>query len=415
MFIVKNSPDRNAYRVIAGEMINRELSINHYLDGKPRETLPQDYVGYPSYVSGNKKYSLKLVRGHIYIPDFIEKEAFVNSIMKILGDIEAPERLDGRDLNTTSCSATVPSNLCSDIIVDVNTRRKFMFTPERSTYSQGVKFVWIIQHISEINVKIDSRYPQVAIAQLAGIFWDFDNVLSLPHNSISFDFGKVSFKAFRHMTKERVILILHAHNPLIMELSEIQIVNKDHNIHKVSIGEYTRDISLKKVYTASIDQVIVRPIRLENDVTSTEVCILCHEPLYDDIYGLCGRTSSDDPIISTDGKIFIDPVCSLCLHTTEEESAIERKYMRVIRVKWSKTTLDIIKSKNFSAEKEDICIEVLKGVIPYQAKINTNTTVNFYLIGEKYVGFTTKNHYMYTALANEHIMRGRKACRVTVL
>jgi hypothetical protein len=412
MFIVKNNPDWDAIDVIAGEMLNREYSLDHFVNGVAREELPQSYVGYPSFTTETRKYVLKAVSGTIYIPTGVDKKWFVEIITQVLKN-KVLVRLDGQNL-AQRCSHRSGANYCTSIITETANHRAFS-TEEGKLYNAASgtnKFMWQICHISMIDLTILGTQSNIAIRRLAGIFWDVDDVTVHPHGALTFTFSKESFKSHTRTCDEKLTILNSAINPLMFELSEYW----RSSVPSTDARDFIRDINQRKLVTSTLDQVEVKPVRVDDDTAtmSTEICFRCKEPLYGDVYGLSGHVSKQDEPIVNNGKIIITPICPLCMHTTPEESPIESKFVRVIRLTWNKTPLDMINMCEFSESKKDICTEALKKVTPCDVMIDS-TNYHFYLIGDKYVGFQHSKDFNYTKLVNAPFLEGRKACKVMVV
>lgn len=411
MFVVKDSPDRDVFSVIAGEMLNRENSIKHFENGVPYTEMPQDYVGYPAFSTGGKKYTLKAVSGSIYIPNGFEKEKFVRVINDAIEELKIV-RLDDKPV-TSQCSHTASINYCTVVLQDVPASRGFSIKPGEKLNVTSTRFIWHIHHFSEIDTEVNGNNPELAITRMSGIFWDSENILKLEHGINTFYFGKDSFKASEFVTGEKLILF-NNENPLLFALSKYWSEADSSTDAK----SFMRDINVKKLVGATVDQIAVKPVRTneESDDTSTDICYRCKEPLYGDVYGLCGYISKqDEPITTPAGKIIITPMCPLCLHTTPEESPLEQRYIRVLRIKWGRSIEDAINASPFSDQRKNIFHEALKGVKSHETKLSSGPTVQFYLIGDKYAGFGSISDYQYNALVNAPLLSGRKICKVQMI
>jgi hypothetical protein len=415
MFVVKNDPRYNAFKVIAGEMFNREQSINHFVNGVARTELPAEgYSGYPSFTTATRKYTLKARAGFIYLPSRIDLEWFVETIKKVIGDMGFEERLDGQPI-TTNCSHRMGANYCTNVIMEAKDIRAFSIGDGKTVgdnVAGSYRFLWQVRHISTINTAVIGMQPDLTIQRLAGIFWDADDITVHPHGTLTFEFSDDSFKYSDRAVKESVILFNNPSNPLMFELSEYWSEASSGTDAK----EFMRNINLNKLVAADISQVEVKPQRIDDDspAMSTEICFRCKEPLYGEVYGLAGHVSKQDEPIVVNGKIIVTPICPLCMHTTPEDSPIEQKYVRTLRLNWNRTALDMIDRKDFDGDKADICREVLKQIKPMKVKIDDVDFV-FYLIGEKYVGFVNKDAYKFTKLVNAPFLEGRKFCKVTMV
>jgi hypothetical protein len=413
MFIVKNSPDHDALKVIAGEMINRENSIDHFVNGEPRTELPPGYVGYPTYVTPTRKYVLKAVGAYIYIPSSVSKDWFVSTISRLVAGIEF-SRLDGIEI-TNKCSFRTGMNYCTTVAGLGASAVTYAVTESAKKTGNNSRFIWTVQHENEINTNVVCTNPDVTIQRLAGIFWDADDILTHPHGTLTFEFSQDSFKATSRICSEKLTLLYGA-NPLVFELSEYW----REAVPSAEASEFMREMNRRKLVSANYDQVEVKPIRVndESAATSTEICFRCKNTLYGDVYGLSGYVTKQDEPFMSGGKIIVTPLCAVCMHTIPEEAPIENKYVRVLRIKWNRTCAEMI-DRTFTGEKSEIAHEVMRGFKPCEAKSTAadggTTTIRFYLIGDNYVGFEHVDNFRFTGLVNAPYLEGRKVCKVTVV
>lgn len=419
MFVVKNSTNHDAIDIIAGEMLNREFSLNHFVNGVARTELPPDYIGYPSYITGTRKYVLKAVAGFIYIPANISLDWFVKIITEVLAGKEIA-RLDGQELSS-KCAHSLANNVCTTIMMVPKNPRSFSITNGQLTNgTKGTsRFLWQIRHINDIDTTVLGKQPDITIQRLAGIFWDTDDILSLPHGTLTFTFSDKSFKAHSRMCNDKesekaptLTIFPAASNPLLFELNKYW----QESVPGTDAKEFVRDVNRRKLVSANFDQVEVKPIRVDDEsaTMSTEICFRCKEPLYGEIYGLSGYVTKQDEPIVNNGKIIITPICPLCLHTTPEDSPIESKFVRVIRLMWPRSPQDMINICEFSETKADICREALKKITPCKTKVG-DSEIMFYLIGDKYVGFQHNRDFKYTKMVNAPFLEGRMECKVVVV
>ena len=414
MFVVKNDPRYNAFEVIAGEMLNREHALNHFVNGEPRTEMPEGYVGYPSYTTSTRKYVLKETAAFIYIPEIVNLDWFVTTITKVI-DGKQMSRLDGLPLST-KCAHRLGDNYCTTVIKETKYQRRFTIEDgkihEKDDKTGTVRFLWQVRHIPTICTDVLGTQPELTIQRLAGIFWDADDITVHPHGTLTFEFSEESFKYSSRVTHD-ITLCNNSSNPLMFELSEYW----SGAVSSTEAKEFMRNINLNKLVGATFDQVEVKPVKVDDESTavSTDICFRCKEPLYGEIYGLSGYVSKQDEPIVSNGKIIITPICPLCMHTTPEDSPIEQKYVRTLRLTWNKSPHQMLESKGFPYEKDDICREALKQIVPYSVKIGNDISCKFYLIGDKYVGFTHSKDYKYTKLVNAQFLANRKFCKVMMV
>lgn len=412
MFTVKNDPSRDAYRVIAGEMLNREASLKHFVDGVARETMPKDYVGYPSYETEGRRYSVKASSGYIYIPTDINIGKFIVVIDNIITEMEKDMvRLDGKDIKHLNDHQTYECGFSTNVRrphTGVNAAR---FIGVSGASAPKVRFVWKVEHINNIDLSVTSDNINDAISRLcAGIFWDSDDILTLEHGSSAFKFDKNVFKANANVVPEKVTLI-NADNPLLIELNEYW----KESLPTTVAADFLRDVNEKKLYSADMSIIDIKPVKISDDssVLSTEICSRCKNPLYGDIYGLYGSVTKPEDSFEADGKLRVTAICPMCLHSGPEDAPIEQKYFRVLRIKFGRSAEDMIDMQGGSEDLVNIRREALKGVVKCVVKGAVDSVC--YLIGDKYVGFEHIRNYRYTYLVNDPKLQGRKVCKVVMV
>lgn len=421
MFVVKNDVSRDAYKVIAGEMLNREASLKHFVDGVPRETMPKDYVGYPSHETEGRKYAIKACSGYIYIPLGVDISQFITIITDAVESLERDMvRLDGKDIKHLHDHQTYECGFNTNVRRGHDSKTSACRAIiAHSGKSPKVRFVWKVAHIREIDLTVNSENIEDAISRLgAGIFWDGDDILVTPHGTVTFKFNENVFKANARVIPERVTLI-NAENPLLIELNNYW----KESLPSTIAVDFLRDINDKKLYDADMSIVEIKPVKISEDTAtlSNEICSRCKNPLYGDIYGLYGSVTKPEDTTDVNGKLRVTAICPMCLHSGPEDAPIEQKYFRVLRIKFGRTAEDMIDMLGGSDNLMNIRKEALKGVRKCNIKglagqqNMDDSAATCYLIGDKYVGFEHVKNYKYTCLVNEPLIRDRVVCKIVMV
>lgn len=428
MYVVKNDASRDSYKVIAGEMLNREASLKHFVDGAPRETMPKDYVGYPSHEIEGRKYAIKACAGYIYIPIGVDISHFIKIITDAVESLQCDMvRLDGKDIKHLQDHQTHECGF------NTNVRRSELTKQNASSVQKSAirtiiphtgkgscaRFVWKVTHARDIDLSVNSENIDDAISRLgSGIFWDGDDILVLSHGTVTFKFGENAFKANARVVPERITLI-NADNPLLIELNNYW----KESLPSTIAVDFLRDINTKKLYAADTSIVEIKPVKISEDnaTISNEICSRCKNPLYGDIYGLYGSVTKPEDAVEVNGKLRVTAICPMCLHSGPEDAPIEQKYFRVLRFKFQRTIDDMIDMLGGSDNLVNIRKESLKGVRKCniqglsEKEAKEGDEIACYLIGDEYVGFESVKNYKYTRLVNEPLIRDRIVCKIVMV
>jgi hypothetical protein len=397
MKIVKNSPERNAYMVIAGEMLNFETRTWLYDNGVKRDELGPEHKKYPTYTVDGTTYNIAAAQGTIYVPTGTDLERFIaiieNATNKLNPDAAQPEIMlyvgNGSYIKTT----------CSHRIIytdntDFNRKKNHL-----NSYT----FMWHVVDVSKMSFAVSPSNP----GNLIGVFWDAHNLLSEPHDTLSFTFGKDSFIATQRMVQQlSTIRIFGNGEPLTIML------NKYWHDHSTDIT--LREVTPYKVVEINPDQVYVIPVRLAESTAahSKDICSRCKGMLYGEYYGLYNTSGARSPDKTNTGLYRVVPICALCLHTASDNLPIERRYQYVFRLKHHKTVQDIIAATDDI--DTDILLEIAKSLTWHEMRCYWGT-VQFCLIGDKYIGITEREHAMYSGIVNAPELDGRQFCKVKVV
>jgi hypothetical protein len=417
MRIIKDSPDY--IRIIAGEMANIESSTHHYIDGAPitlGEEYPsvgvvnaQNYRGYPRITDDNRVMTLRAAMGVIFVPagtDIDKIERQLAEEVRLMNNYKA---LDGRantylnGYQTISYAAhtnvkIVPKACITKLNADQTTTRVGMSNIIRQFIrdphdARRARFVWLILPIDRFQCTIEHGTQQNALVQHAvSIFYDGDDICTLGHNSITFDFSKSLLRgSARLLPAEKLTarLLIADGNPLLFELSDFW---RDWS---GDASTAFRNIHGRDIYQIDHDKIQLRPVRISDrsDDASTEICTKCKSVLWGDNYVLMGCIDALDSHYGV-------AICPLCFNSTPDDRPIEMKYLYIFRVTFPRTMEEMINSPRNSENKRDLLREALKS-IKLEEKVVNGRTVSYALIGDKYAAFAKSRDYLFTQLSND--------------
>lgn len=417
MRIIKNNSP-NIYKTIAGEMLNIEGSIYHYLDGEPRPAGASDYKGYPRIEYNGIVDIIRGMSGCIFIPEYINGDEFIENITKELLVLEKSlidqnnednlklyhslMKSHGTNLKVKS-SANITQSGKLSVIRDVkqNLKREIVLG---NTFFSKTRFTWNIKKLSQMITEVTTLNIESAISTHAlSIVYDQDDVLVHPHNHITFDYTVHDLRADKSYIPGPVITIFKWANPLAIELN-------DYWRWKMNIPEHNvmplRDIK-RDVLTCEIDQLDFLPVAIEGNLHSKSVCSQCKEILYDDNYVLQGNKYIPSRKLAV-------PVCPLCLHSVSNRD-VESEYDYLLRVKFPNSIFDIMGLRHVSDQRKDIYKEIFKNATYKEKKLADNLTIYYILIGDKYVGVANINALMYTNMLQSDELKNRKFCHVVLI
>lgn len=415
------------FTVIAGEILNIESSTYHYLNGKPleigKDIMLSEYKGYPKIKYDTVVDTIKGSAGYIFVPvgtDLVEFERGISA--KVLELEKGMIRPDGNDAQVLKGYHTIRNNYNTNIKVQsaLNLTRissdpvqpqprhnngqgagniKRMFLTDKVLDMRRGRFTWFIKTIDDVEQEITSDNMDDSIARYAlSILYDRDNICKHEHNHVTFEFSRKDLKGYDNIVNERVTLFKHG-NPLLFELNEHWcnvFINSD-------ASTFLRNINENIVFEHDHATLTFKPVNMtESGETSTDVCSKCRSVLFGENYALVGSIKNRE---STE----CIAICPLCLHSSPEDQPIEEKYFRVLRVKFPRTTEDVLENANVSEDKRDIRREALKKVERKSFWVGDNE-INYIIIGDKYVAFDDVNDFLFSSVSINPDFRIRKVC-----
>lgn len=426
MRIIKNIG--GVFQIVAGEMLNIESSLLHFIDGKPTKPgvdIPIDqYNGYPRLVDGQMVNIIRSASGYIFVPPGCDLDIYEQQLNDQLIMLEATMvRADGKDIANLRQYHTVRSGYNTNIKVKssqritqlhsgkiaktaqhkrdaANTVRQYI----RSTDdSRRGRFTWIIQHIDKFNFEISSNDIEDAVSRFAcSIFVDLEDICKLGHNDITHQFSINHLKGSDKIIQESITLFKHGH-PLLIELSE----HWRDNFPGENASEFLRNVPRSKVFSTN-EVIPLNPVKLNSEgETSTNVCSKCRSLLWGENYALAVNIQNPQQNICT-------AVCPLCLHSSPRDKPIEMKYLRIYRFNFPRTVDEMLLCPLITDQRRDLLKEALGG---FESKIMQTISgdIPYTLIGSKYAAFTNQKDYLFTKLSTDPEFIGRTICTARVV
>jgi len=428
-----------AIDAVAGEMLNIEMSVFHFIDGLPTtygsEFGPKtaaDYRGYPRLIEkigadddpAQKviTYDIKSTCGYIYVPVGFDIKLFEAQLMEcVIGKEATIVRLDGRPMNNLKEYHTIQHGYNTNVMIksaqNVTADSSVRAAPRNRRAVDGVnnvkrqflqslddqrrgRFTWFIIPIDQFDDTISADNIEDAISRLASsIFYDGDDICKLNHNDVVFDFSKKYLRGYDLIVNEKITLFGYGH-PLLCELNE-------HWRTTEFTSDDMRDIDSARVYSYDYGKLEFKPVRLiESSMESSiDICSKCRCQLYDENYALAGSTT--DP-----AQTACIAICPICMHTGPDDRPIELKYYRVLRTRFPKTINDMIELSSGSDELKKMRKCAMGG---YQRMCLNGEKGKCTLIGNDYIAFDNMNEFLFTNLSRHPILSNRKVCMARLI
>jgi hypothetical protein len=397
----------NIIDIIVGEMLNIELSREVFINGVMVDNASNNR--YPNIGDGNVLWDIKAAYGYILVPPGYDCGELVQDLIDKI--VEMSAQLNNYDVLKSyhdikvsySTNIKVKSALMN---TTSNPRRgniKRLITPLIFPDEKRVaRFTWYVVHQNSISYQITDDNMSDSIAKhICSVLYDRDNIVNLNHNDVTFDYSEKLLKGNSNVIDESIKLFKYG-NPVALELSEWwSKKSKKANIHP-------RNIPRAKVYEGEYSELNISEVVVHNGADcfiAHDICDNCHTPLYDDNYVLDGDVNNPD---NEQGI----PMCPLCVHIPLTPDLIETKYLRLLRVKFPKTTDDIIQSRlDLSTEKRDLLSNAIDSVEYKEGNIG-GKQIKYVMIGKNYVGFYNITDYLYSTLSVCEDLKKRKVCTI---
>ncbi len=404
MRILKLLPGLDIFEVIVGEMLNIEASEYYYHNGQCLSADdPRRVIGYPRVVHGNICDTIRAASGYIYVPSGTDLQRFREQLVAVLHKMQTDyaKSMFGRyftiDAHDHVNIKYAPQSCDWSPIAPkghISHSPRSIVCKLDDLPSFPARFVWTIQHIDQIDMEVTSRNIDQAIScHVTSIFYDGDDICSLEHNAVTYEFSLELLTSHKNIVPETVTLFAYGH-PLLVELSDFW---RD-SIPDTSAKVFLRNITPGKVFHGELNEFRLRPVDfIETPTkTSTNICCVCRSTLWGYNYVI---PDTFDAVA----------MCPLCLHSRPRHNFYESKTMYC--VKFPLTIHDMIISPTFSFDKMDILNEaeksIVRGVI-----IIAKMTVEYVLVGSKYVGITDLYYYLFTKLSNDPTFKGRRVFKL---
>ncbi len=395
----------NVYKIIAGEMLNIELSALRFVDGEQVDNVVN---GYPRIAHDGKLDIFRATSGYIYVPMGTDIDDFKCRLVEALAPLEAP-------LDLFTAYSTMFVNYCTNIkgvsdntnktaISDEDTKPhkklcRRLFTGCLGLCTTPARFIWCIVPINHFDPEISSANLEDPISRhVSSIFWDRDNICSMPHNTVTFEFSTNMLTGYRQIYDEHFTLTTKGH-PLTIELSDYWA----NNTPSVKASKYLRDVPVD-LYVGDYKAFDLQPVTSWEDDTVMPgyVCVACRSRLWGDNYVISKRA------------YLPAAMCPMCFHSIPLESKLVSSPSCVYRVTFPIGVGDMMIAKGVPAAKRDLYEEVLRGFKIRKTMIG-DTKCIYVLIGDRYAAFEDINDYLYTRLSTDPELLGRKILTVDLI
>lgn len=384
-----------AFECIAGEMLNIEYGVLHFIDGKPAKenyaANPGSYVGYPRIDAGCR-IDYRACKGYVYIPKGLDVGEFIEklgqTVSKMDKEFNDSGRFDGKKSPTNYRSTYITYS--TTVYIDCDNSRSIKSYDDKK--ASVTTFTWYVMPIDKITFNIRGDEIDRAFAMFgASIFWDRDMISKHNHNDTTFSFNYKTIKGSENITGGEITVLKNHDNSLCVELS------KYWKAEDVKMSRF-RNLD-KKIYQANFEDLLLKKTYIGGKGYS-DICSRCHDPLYGEFYALFGDTRDSDL------SPYCVPICALCMHYKHLVD-VEKKYLKIFRVTYPRTAADLLELNNVTSR--DLYMKFLlhnthkkQGTIPY---------ISF---GD-YCGVYSIDEYLFNGLVNNDEFAGKKICKVTVI
>lgn len=380
--------------IIAGEMLNIEMSMLYFLDGKSLP--PTDRKkGYPQITNGTVVNVIKAAAGYIYFPSSLDIDVLETKIIAAINALsreiepEIIQPLTGYHTQSAGIATNIKVKSSMQLTTDSlnpttkNIKRQFRRN-EHSTYLG--RFVWTLNSINNIDYDITSDNFEQAIERLGcGILYDQHNITTCAHNDKVYDFSPKYFRATPYIIEKDIKLYRYG-PPLLYELSTFWYNKTRYELDNTGI----RNLTSVRIIETDYAQINV----------SSDVCASCGSVLYDDNYVLCDDDLFSSQHASTKENMHCIAICPLCMHSAWKFAEPEAKYSKIRRVKFPRSIEAMIASlSGRSSRHEDILSEI--------AKHGIKSVAGMKLIGPHYAIVSNIDDYKYTNLVHNPELKDR--------
>lgn len=353
--------DAHYIRLIMGEMYNIESGTLTFIDG---QRVAQPERGYPRYRDANGvEYTMRLAAGAIIVPNDVDLESLqfrlVDSFSEFVAAVGEPLSIDPQSIaisyhtNLRAVSALRITNV--DGARRENVKRQF--TIEHPHKARRCRFHWAIMSAADFCNNSYNTESSLMMRDIGGgIFVDAYHILAAEHNDTLFDFDDSLYRAHVAVKVTDVKLSLHG-CPLARMFGPTT---------KPIIAARSRNLTCA-VMRAPFDELTIRRVdpprhRHRNGRRGAEEeeepnehyrCASCRGVMYDDNYVLMCRSD----IMAARGYAYAMsrpgiPVCPYCIHVKSSPSQIERRYEHVLRVRFPRSSSDLIRAEPDSFKRQ---------------------------------------------------------------
>ncbi len=387
----------NSVEAIVGEMLNKETSTLHWIDGTPTtETSQSAYTGYPRLVDNTIVYNIKAAYGYVFVSPGTDIHELKKKIIDTITSMELKMiRPDGVPVFPLSSAHTIAAGYHTNIKTTCSLAKT---TDKPVSYAKGstlpkrliceklddirnCRFAWIIKTIDKFESEITSQNLSDSVAHyVCSVFYDSDDISTYEHNETTFEYSVNRLRGSANILQQTVA-VCNFGNPLMCELSNYW---REYSNYTPSYRNSVRNISDANLYEGTLREINLRKVDTGGE-PSNEVCTTCRSLLWGDIY-----------VFKTDN--IGEAKCPMCVHTTLHDDAIEKKFRHVLRVAHTRTVHDMI--EQLSGEHKEICKELVTG-FEKKTILVSGKKIKYAMIGSKYIAFTDTKKYLYSSLVND--------------
>lgn len=394
MRFIKNV--ENSIRVIAGEMINIEMSALCFIDGK-FVGAKNVVKGYPKIVSDGAINDVKASLCAVWVPSGIDNDIFPNQLY--LEMVKMFTEMGISDYSHLQTYHTINSGAVTNIKVCCQSKRTFVhgvgkpilkkcirvITPERVMRREYTKarFVWVIKVLDArmfngTNVGID-------------IVYDKNDVFNCAHNDVLYN---IVPRLLRGLSGELypTIKTFGYGDILLSELygAKPSLYNIRNNVQYVDYVDV--------VYPAPNGDVDEGHRVLDRNSTT---CTECNMNLYGDVYFTVSCDGLQKSLAGT-AKVY----CPMCIHGPAPLSDAP-----IFRTKLPLTARSVIEAMEPS-NKRCVLLAAARGHKRVNRHVDHNFSIDYFVFGDEYIMFDNVNAYLFTDMVNDPELKKYKVCYI---
>jgi len=384
MIIIKNNPDIGL-SILVGEMLNLEAGRRLFSNGELLEN-PGPPGSYPVHTMGAREFKSRLALGIIYVSYECDIKNLINTLTHLICKME--KNIDPHMENYQAISV----NLHTQRSAVSHQKRTIINTP--NIYVKNIKrhinagnterskilarFRWNIRNIKRYQLDNPSVPKHYAI------IYDTNDIIAYPHNTIVYTENLSSIMiGYSNVINIRAHLLLKRHNIHMMKLD---------NPDKPPIYDFTY------LHYAEFNNLFIADYA-EFNFTSNK-CEMCSSFLHGDNY-----------VFVVDGETM--PICPMCVHSKHINKDIVNNLQHTYRVTFPTDIYDFINSVEDEVAR-DVYRAAYSGFTCKQLILNNAKEIDYYIMGDKYIGFPDIDDYVYTELPHLEKLKKYKVVHITI-